>query len=323
MLESETEVLTLILNCLEDVEDVVRCGVVKKSWLAASKLVQIRSLRLAPFEASDPTPYKAHGLLQQLQRWLSHGNLDSVQKLVVKTADHQTDYANTVQVFVASAVMIAGFCRLQECYLHGHVDFQAAARLLPRTLKKLALCSEPFSVDWDVSQPLKMSCFSRFSQLQSLEICVSNPDGESVQDYLPLFCEIDTACLQHLTSLFVAPCCLRLGVGSSFANHLPMLQHVQAHIVCEDAQGLFDLPSIFSLQLVICKGASNICELVVSEYSSLRQVRVQADTDDDDNVMIPIVYLNIKKKDIQCWCQHVAGVRFPLHTGPSFYNKIW
>lgn len=189
-----TEVLAVVLNCLENASDLMRCSAVCKIWATGADKARPTALSFYHHHLSTSED-DGVGHTKWLQAWQTQGRLENLQN--VTWAENKLE-AHANSSFCRRLLSYAGLWNLHTCCLDGLFCFSAAVRLLPTTLKHLRLFPDV------APKSVRMSRFERLIDLEHLTMghfrrgCVpSDPYGMSFF--------VDKCLMSHLMCLDLSP----------------------------------------------------------------------------------------------------------------------
>ena len=167
----------------------------------------------------------------QLFHWLQQQQ--QTGKLAEKTWRLSTDtliYKHDVDL-IQGFMTIAGPCRLQHCYLDGHIGFSMVTGLLSDTLELLDMHRmNPVYMD-----DIQLDELAQFSCLQSLRLHIQEDAEISGSCFL-------SVPLPNLSTLISPP--IGWLHGHTLGDCLPRLRHLESAVPPEHVQLIFHLPML-------------------------------------------------------------------------------
>lgn len=245
--------LEKVLGKLECCRDLLRCAAVSKLWLQLASRVQPTSLYL-PYtwrrQQSLVTPQELLQVMQWLHRKQQAGYFSRLERFtlgIAAAAEEELAPAcyqgDLLSAFMHSSLVYVSFWQLQVLDLGGPVHLDTVLPVLPTALLDLTL--RPYCKH----MPIKccLAPFKRFSQLTSLAIGLYDKSpAKHVKGSFVL-----DVCLPTLESLSLDPWPIEAHEDHPFAQSLPNVRILTAHVACNKAQSLVVLPSVELLGLIL------------------------------------------------------------------------
>lgn len=169
VLESQW-LLQKVISLLENVQDLVNCTAVNRSWKLATKSAQLYLM----------SEKKATDCMQWLQTQFKQGMFGELAVLYVGTdyAEANRHYDGAISttptllwLFWQPLLMLSGLWCLHTCKLEGAIEIKQAAALLPPCIEDLELCSTQSRLNGQMN--ICLSMFARFSGLHTLGIMLA------------------------------------------------------------------------------------------------------------------------------------------------------
>ena len=259
------EALELVLQCLTEARDIVRCSSVSKAWAQASKHTQVSVLELqhcsfVPGALEKKENKDAQAKLRWLRRLHQADQLAVLQEITLYDSQEAYDSGQAMPSVLSQGVtVLAGFWQLRKVSLQGHICFKSAVALLPTSLLVLELY--PYLASHDVY----LSDFLRFTELKGLNLVFSSVNGN-------LKCILDTTlsslvflAIHHDLHCITAPNC-------DVSGCLPNINHLSVVIKADDhglrlASDVLKLASLRKVEVNLLDGPGHARNLVVPEHS--------------------------------------------------------
>ena len=270
--------LTKIFDRLSTLKDFVVCSAVSKRWAKAIQDCRPGSLDVhyMRHDGAREETEAAISMIAWLQSWRVEGRLQKLHDF--RLGDHfvDTQYRQTPNPtsFSQAVVVIASFCNLQTCRLHGCFCVKTAAAVLPPSLISLYL--------WPEAMPavIPLSKFSRLTKLQKLEVGCDTHLYQSAEPLHVPQVVFDTT-LSTLQSLGVwsSICC-----SSMFPPlpdiHLPKLCNFYGSIQAnqagkELANTLVGLPHLQEIAIEFRDGDAADWTLVIPKHSAVLMIELK------------------------------------------------
>lgn len=246
------ELLLQILSNLTSLKDLACCAPVSRKWHAAVQSVQLTSI-IFDTKGRELDAASLRSVEMFIKIYKARGTFEHLRKAEFSISSSNEPFQCKMQSYMLRMVLLAVYLlprnldpspasRLTTCSLEGWFSLAILARWLPQTLQHLRLRPGRVSeTTWEY-----LSVFSRFDELQSLEIDVSCFDCRNERH--EFYFEINTS-MRNLRSL-----CL-LGAHSSILTvscHicdclpacLPKLQHIGAAVRPLAAQAMLHLGTL-------------------------------------------------------------------------------
>lgn len=299
----EGEVLGLVLSCLRESHDIIRCAVVSKTWAEASKHTHYSSLSLVSTRVAPGTETQvARAQLRWLQDLQQEGHLDHLQDAALFHDDSEENLMQT-SFLSQGFIVLAGTWHLTKVNLTGPLCFATAVAMLPATLVVLRL--------WPDTGPLTtpLSDFKRFKKLQVLHVGFGLNVGE---DDMPNYTFVIDSGFPSLKFLAILDR-LRCSILPSYeiGTCLPDMQHLSLKIKVDEAgaqlsENIIALMQLRKLELYLLDGDSDDeVDLVLPAASLIEQLNVVG----PPAKLKPVVSLKLNKNGVSYRCANVAEVR--------------
>lgn len=292
--------LVQVMKHLSNVQDVLCCSMVSRSWQAASQHLQLDSLIFDLYEEDEPLfDTWAENILHHFEQSSLRGMFDELKTVDIRIAEFRDDpgdefsaacvkarnrsmyrFLRTMlhSIMLPQAVSLDGdmMTAMTSCRLEGQFRMYNTVLNLPATLQHMCLVPCVDGCDDEIY----LSLFERFRDLRTLEVNVSAgylalPHSGLRVPGRPTF--VLDAELKALNTLYLLDeGDLTVGRGLSFASCLPSLVAVAVSVSIQDANALLRLPSlqyaIFRSFDISQETAGPLRErhLLVGMYSKLR-----------------------------------------------------
>ncbi len=245
--------LDKVLGKLECCRDLLRCAAVSKLWLQVASKVQPTSLYLPETWRRRQSLIAPQEVLQMMQ-WLHRkqhagyfGRLEQFS-LGIAAADEEVlapacYQGDLLSAFMHSSLVYVSFWQLQVLDLGGPVHLDTVLPVLPTALSDLSL--RPYCKH--MPNKYCLAAFERLSQLTSLAVGLwDKSPAKHVKGSFVL-----DVCLPTLEILSLDPWPIEAHKDHPFAQSLPNVRILTAHVACNKAQRLGVLPSVELLGLIL------------------------------------------------------------------------
>ena len=270
--------LTKIFDRLPSLKDFVVCSAVSRRWATAIQDCKPGSLAVEYIrhEGTREETEAAVSMIAWLQSWRIEGRLQKLHDFRLREYFVDTPYKQTPNPTSLSqaVIVIASFCNLQTCFLHGCFCFKTAVVVLPPSLLSLYLWPEA------VPEVFHLSKFSRLTKLQKPDVACNARLNQAAEPlHIPtVVCDATLSSLQWL-GVWGSICCSSMSPPLSDIG-LPNLRKFSGNIHAnqagkELANTLVGLPHLQAVAIVFLDGDAADWTLVIPKHSAVLTVELK------------------------------------------------
>lgn len=295
-----------VMRNLDSFGDIARCSAVSRAWRSISQNVQLTYIAVNT-EDRCLTPADDAIILQHVRLCEARGMFRQLQRMYLVLGEYSASFAQqcfatsffvSLVAFMTSASRppnIIGTWPLRSCHLAGKFPLMPAVLCLPKTVQILILEPDHSTCPGCVY----LHVFSKFAQLQRLEICAKgSPDGRDCTSFV-----LDGV-LESLQTLYLLDKgVLQVSDGYRVTSCLPALQHIGVAVSSFNARALLALPGLKIAALRVTN--AKWMQFTPAPYSSLRILLLDshATVVDTDDVRIGAIGDCILSCPFKLYCQ--------------------